>query len=626
MNTSEITRKALVVIAILGLAATARILWKRAVYEGANRTVEVVVDMKALRAAAPPDASDEYLIGRLSKIGVKAAGVYEYKAEEMLASGELTMLRRRAWGGGGAAGLRMDVPDARIREIAKKHLNAYFGAAACPEGRTWCLTPDFGKERLKDFTLGLEAERPGMEISPRFFNTPFENQDSIRLKLQTLAELPEPSLVIFDGKSALGFPDLLEHTALGIRSAEGWNFGFVELTPQDGSERLARNLPGRVIPVHSISDEELAELAPRKAVDRYRRAVRERGIRAIYVRPYTALHGRRPEQALTENLEYIDDLVRSLREDGFETGKAKPLPPFIVSGPLRGLCIAGAVALTGLLAGAVFGFPAWATLACAALCMAAVAALPDGSPFLRYFLKLAALGTACCVPALSVATFFLPKNANQPARPVGAAGNVALLAAACALTMAGGAAASAMLASREYFLRQDVFTGVKLAFLVPVIIIFFLYLMKTGLRFRDFLDSPVRYVEFGAGLLILAAMVIYLLRSGNEGPSQVGGFDSAVRDFLESLFFARPRTKEFVIGHPALLLAGLYPATRKSFFPFVLLMMGVIGQVSVFNTFCHLHTPLTVTWYRLALGLALGAAGGLALRAVFPLAFGKNRP
>jgi hypothetical protein len=41
--------------------------------------------------------------------------------------------------------------------------------------------------------------------------------------------------------------------------------------------------------------------------------------------------------------------------------------------------------------------------------------------------------------------------------------------------------------------------------------------------------------------------------------------------------------------------------------------VGIIGQVSLLNTFCHIHTPLMLSLTRDLAGLALGALIGVAL-------------
>jgi hypothetical protein len=76
------------------------------------------------------------------------------------------------------------------------------------------------------------------------------------------------------------------------------------------------------------------------------------------------------------------------------------------------------------------------------------------------------------------------------------------------------------------------------------------------------------------------------------------------------LLVARPRTKEFLIGHP-LLVAALDQRLRGRKSLSGWLMVGaVIGQLSMVNTFSHIHTPLWVSGLRTGLGLVLGLAIG----------------
>jgi hypothetical protein len=79
-----------------------------------------------------------------------------------------------------------------------------------------------------------------------------------------------------------------------------------------------------------------------------------------------------------------------------------------------------------------------------------------------------------------------------------------------------------------------------------------------------------------------------------------------LRSLLDQLLIVRPRTKEFLIGHPALFLSvALAPLWgRRVSLP--LLWLGTIGQVSLINTFCHIHTPLSVSLLRAFNGLWTG--------------------
>ncbi|MHB9155425.1 MAG: DUF5693 family protein, partial [Endomicrobiales bacterium] len=101
-----------------------------------------------------------------------------------------------------------------------------------------------------------------------------------------------------------------------------------------------------------------------------------------------------------------------------------------------------------------------------------------------------------------------------------------------------------------------------------------------------------------------AAVAVLLIRSGNSGAEWLKP-DSGMRQFLEDLLVIRPRTKEFLIGQPLLFL-GFY--WKRPW----LIILGMIGQVSLVNTFLHAHSPVMVslirTFHGVWLGLLIGAA------------------
>ena len=110
----------------------------------------------------------------------------------------------------------------------------------------------------------------------------------------------------------------------------------------------------------------------------------------------------------------------------------------------------------------------------------------------------------------------------------------------------------------------------------------------------------------------------YLQVPGNLRTDRALGFEKLFRGGLEHLFSVRPRTKE-LIGHPLLVLFFLSLPWRNRLTA-LLALAGLLGQVSILNTFCHLHTPLALTLHREGLGLGIGLIsaalwGALALAA-----------
>ena len=83
------------------------------------------------------------------------------------------------------------------------------------------------------------------------------------------------------------------------------------------------------------------------------------------------------------------------------------------------------------------------------------------------------------------------------------------------------------------------------------------------------------------------------------------------RAFLEQAFYARPRTKELMIGHPAFMLAAM-AALRKwpTMVFFALVLVATIGQGSMVETFAHMRTPVYMSFMRGIGGIVLGAGIG----------------
>ena len=98
----------------------------------------------------------------------------------------------------------------------------------------------------------------------------------------------------------------------------------------------------------------------------------------------------------------------------------------------------------------------------------------------------------------------------------------------------------------------------------------------------------------------------------------VSSLELKMRAFLEQAMYARPRSKELFIGHPAFLLAALawYKKWPTIVF-FALVVTATIGQGSMVETFAHMRTPEFMSLVRGIGGIVLGAGlGVIAMLAV----------
>jgi hypothetical protein len=117
-----------------------------------------------------------------------------------------------------------------------------------------------------------------------------------------------------------------------------------------------------------------------------------------------------------------------------------------------------------------------------------------------------------------------------------------------------------------------------------------------------------------AFVVAVAAVALLVARSGNDPGVGVSDTELRFRALLDRILGARPRTKEFLVGHPALFLSlalAAFPRWRGWAFP--LLLIGTIGQTGMLNSFCHLHTPLKMTLLHTFHALWLGVLLGLVL-------------
>jgi len=177
-----------------------------------------------------------------------------------------------------------------------------------------------------------------------------------------------------------------------------------------------------------------------------------------------------------------------------------------------------------------------------------------------------------------------------------------------ALSLLSGTAVSGLLANKDFMLGIDLFRGVKIVSIVPILILIYM-LYKENLK--KFLKKPLLYGEAIFIVFLLSAVGFYILRTGNYGSTI--SLEDNFRLFLERILFIRPRFKEFLIGHPFMLLAIYLKYKENNFLWKPFFIVGIIGQISIINTFCHIHTPFFVSVMRSFNGIFVGLILGIIL-------------
>jgi hypothetical protein len=235
-----------------------------------------------------------------------------------------------------------------------------------------------------------------------------------------------------------------------------------------------------------------------------------------------------------------------------------------------------------------------------------------------------ALLTALIFPTYAVISSFTVGNREEGNRLVGGFG---LVLNVLAETFVGILILVGLLADQRFLSGAEVFPGVKLALTLPLLLValYFLAFQKTGSwssRLTDFFQSSISVrLLFWCGLGGL--IILLMLARSDNFVIPVPALEKQLRGWLEVLFYARPRTKEFLIAYPALLLAfTLFSRGAWRHWFWLIVAIGTLAPVSVMNTFSHAHTPLLISLLRTFNGLVIGLVvawllAGLAERFLF---------
>jgi len=237
-----------------------------------------------------------------------------------------------------------------------------------------------------------------------------------------------------------------------------------------------------------------------------------------------------------------------------------------------------------------------------------------------FFLKLSALGASITYPLIALLSIDL-RNAKT------ISGAVLSVIGIILVSIMGGFVISAFLTGNNFFVHADLFRGVKVSFLLPVII-FAVYAASVLLvEEKSLKQVALKYLGLELKLWQLFAIIIvfgigayYLLRTGNASDSMVLPGEIKLRTLLNKYLYVRPRFKEFALGYP-LLLWGLWSKGRKEW-RYIALVIGSLAPVTVINTFSHQYDPLWVSLIRTGNGMLLGILLGILL-IIFNLLFLK---
>ncbi|MDR7482856.1 MAG: DUF5693 family protein [Armatimonadota bacterium] len=641
------SRRLLVGCLLVGLVAAGVIAGFRHRVEGGYRTVELVLDgpdwtMLARREGRPVQA----VLREARRRGATSVAVPDATLRQLAEDGVV------AYAAGGALlaqarGAALAGGFARLHARGAIRTDAVY-ITASPDVLSWVeamLRVLLGAGRvavrdgvveargavadLEELGLGVDrrlvarAREAGLRTVLRPRNYRGLTAESLRVLVDGYAAAAPAPTLVFALTEVQGYEGLVDAAAEQYRRV-GARFGRIEVftarRKQKGEDRLTALLRPDVIRVFSVTPEELQQLRPDEVADRFVRAAQERNLRLLYLRPL--LNTPAGISALETNFQLVEAIVTDLRGLGFTPGRARSLPPDVVPGPPAAAAVLAALAALG---GAALGLLVLDDLArtlgvrlpravgAAVLIGAAGGTLvATGRSWEELWRQVLALGIAVA-GAAGATVWAMP-------RPVPGAGRRILagyltLARAVGLAAAAGLLVAALLSRWAFMLAFRTFLGVKAAHVVPVVVVgvwlVFAHRPSGGWRaaaaeIAAWLARPLRVGTALALLAIGVAAVMLLARTGNISVP-LSSAEQQLRQALEARLVARPRTKEFLLGYPALVLAGAAAASGRQETALAFALLGTVGTAGAINSFSHLHTPLLHTVWRTVHALWLGA-------------------
>jgi hypothetical protein len=663
-------RLALWLLTLLGLIAALPVGYERLQTEKSSKQVEFVFDYRDLidiaNVTARPAEFIDAQLNRLKEAGVHTFAVYESSLSELrnnrrlqyYSSRDLMLMRAEDYNPNENF-TYIAFADRRTEEMLGPVIERAFARDETPV-RPWTHAGQPGlviETPLENATVrSLEPDPLTLEmLKAKGFNIAIRLSDRIKpfdeaVLEQQLAHYHDLGVrwIIFDGEAVTGFAEdadkqslqfmasLLNQYGIGAAAIEGMR------VPQKGLDKLAYLTDYNVVRLHSIPERD-ALLSQSALSDRIVLAVKDRNIRMIFLnaavtRDKVTGDITHPIDNLAGALEGPDGAIQRIHNIGYETGTAQPFR-YVHSDwqrPAKIVVLIGGVALIALVMS--YFIPAIWTTAAFFVGLAGAAALSLRSAALLE--QAMALGIGIAAPALAIVlairrfglqSGWMEASADRIAarRHSGLSGSfgrrlsqaVLLYLRTAVITFIGIPYIVALLNNVTYMLVLQQYRGVSLLHLAPIALAaLYVVFYRSG---RLSLEGVMKFLQMNIKVWWVVAAAVagaigmyYLSRTGNAG--QVLPLELWFRSALENTFGVRPRSKEFLLAHPALLL-GLFLAVRYRFAA-LLFVIGVIGQLSMIDTFAHIHTPLDISFVRNLLGLSLGLLVGLILILVWQLA------
>ncbi len=415
------------------------------------------------------------------------------------------------------------------------------------------------------------------------------------------------------GDEAIGFGQEDGHQLVEKLSDAGYYFYTIESNPLKGESKIAQKTDYKMIRLHSININRQTKLKLNESIDRTTRAVKERNIRSIFYHIKTTGNAK---ENVEQTIDYLNG-VHDAMPDHFQPGEPKLFDKVVVPA-----WVTAAVLLAGILFTFIVSeLVKWLPLRFAAAGFVTVLGIAYFILKSTLFLQAFALIIAVLAP-----TYAVIKSAQGSTKM---SKILVQYLKAVAISLIGIVIVISLLNGNAFMTGFATFKGVKLVYLIPIMGVLLFTLIEIN-RLADqnikkslsntvtLLNKELKYWHVLLLIVVAGIGLFYISRTGNSG--SVSDLELAFRQWLENTLYVRPRTKEFLIGFPFFVLA-LYVMGINRKWGSILLVPGVIGFLSIVNTFTHLHIPVAVSVLRTLYSVSLGFVIGLVFILIFKVGY-----
>ncbi len=375
--------------------------------------------------------------------------------------------------------------------------------------------------------------------------------------------------------------------------------GFVEFDPSTTLGRRLVMKRGNGFRIHRIKKAEMEKMG-RETEDimiaRYRRAVLERNANVLWIYPI-------PNASLQENIRFLKEIRNSIRKAGISIERHLALPYMCnsIMNKYQLFFIFFILNFSFILIIEALGIKLniskeW-TLFITLSVLAIISYILDP----KHTLEISAVIDAIVFSSIVYIYSVVEKESR------GKKEAFILYLLTFLLAFIGGLFIQVLLFDMRYINGALVFRGVKIALVLPIILIAIRYLER-GYFTRYF--SPTK-MDILILVLLGVASIFYVMRSGNYPFIPPSTFERRLRDWLDRFLFVRPRFKECLIGYPLLWIGLRNKIDWLRRYTPLMLLLSAVGPISTMNTFCHIQTPILLSILRTIYGVCFGLVFGI---------------